>query len=224
MAKYGRKYTHAVIAADVVVFTAKDGKLQVLLIQMKKPEYLGYWAAPGGLIKGEEGLEVAAFRYLFEKTGVRDVYIEQLQTFGDPKRDPFGRVVSVAYIALIPWDKHELKTTKQYEDVTWFPVIDLPKLAYDHEDIIYTAIARLKSKIEYTNIVHALLPDTFTLTELQGVYETILRKKIDKRNFRKKILSVDIVQPAKGKTSGQTHRPAQIYRFVTRKPQVVQVL
>ncbi|MBI5147742.1 MAG: NUDIX hydrolase [Parcubacteria group bacterium] len=224
MSKYGRKYTHAVIATDVVVFTIKDEKLQALLIKMKKPEFRGYWAVPGGLVKGEEGLETAAFRHLSEKTGMRGVYIEQLQTFGDPKRDPFGRVVSVAYIALVSWDKHELKTSEQYGGVAWFPIAGLPKLAYDHEEIVRMAATRLKAKIEYTNIVRGLLPRRFTLTELQRAYEIILGKVIDKRNFRKKILETKIIKEVKGKISSGAHRPARMYRFVVDKPQAVEML
>jgi len=219
-----KKYKFAVIATDVVIFTVMDGSLKVLLIKMKKKPYTGQWAIPGGLIKGDESLDAAAERHLLTKTGVRGVYLEQLAAFGEPKRDPFGRVVSVAYFALIPSDKHIIKTTKEYLDVSWFPVMKLPKLAYDHPSIIMVALQRLQAKLEYTNIVYSLLPREFTLSEMQEAYETILRKGLDKRNFRKKVLSLKLVRKTKGMRRGDAYRPAQLYRFIKRKPQIVEIL
>lgn len=222
--KYNREFKHAVIATDIALFSIKEGKLHVLLIEMKKPEYKGKWALPGGLVDVEEGLENAARRHLDVKTGVKQVYLEQLETFGDPKRDPFGRVVSVAYFALISWDKYKLSTSSEYGGVAWFSIDKLPKLAYDHNKIIITAIDRLKTKLMYTNIVYGLLPKSFTLTQLQDVYELILDETLDKRNFRKKILSLDIVKETKGVQTGQAFRPAQLYTFISNKPKVIEML
>ena len=194
MKKIQKKYTFAVIASDVVIFTIRENKLNVLLIKMQKEPFKeNYWAAPGGLIKPSESVETSAQRNLFEKTGVRNVYLEQLYTFGDIDRDPFGRVVSVAYFALIPSDAIRLKTTKEYGDVQWFEIDRLPKLAYDHKQIIATACERLQKKLEYSNIAYSLLPKKFPLSELQRTYEIILKKRLDKRNFRKKIFSLGLV-------------------------------
>lgn len=219
-----KKYAHAVIATDVVIFTVRDHSLQVLLIKMKKPPYQKHWAAPGGLVRGDESLEDAAKRLLNDKTGVKETYLEQLAAFGDPKRDPFGRVVSVAYFALIPSERLMLKTTDEYADVRWFPVARLPELAYDHREIVKTALARLQAKLEYTNIVYGLLPKEFSLSALQRLYEVILARPLDKRNFRKKYLSLGLVRPVTGKSSTGAHRPAQLYTFSTRKPAIVNVL
>jgi 8-oxo-dGTP diphosphatase len=181
-----KKYKFAVIAADVVIFSLINDELQALLIRMKKSPYAGYWAAPGGLVKPEESVDEAAKRHLFTKTGVKDVYLEQLYTFGEVARDPFGRVVSVAYFALIPTSGLKLKTTDEYEEVKWFAVSDLPKLAYDHRKIIEMAIKRLRSQLEYSNIVYSLMPAEFTLPELQKTYEIILKKNFIKEIFARR--------------------------------------
>lgn len=219
-----KKYAHAVIAADVVIFTIEEGSLKVLLIQMKKHPYEKAWALPGGLVGAEESLDAAARRHLEGKTGVGRVYLEQLAAFGDPKRDPFGRVVSVAYFALIPIGRRELKTSEEYGGVAWFSAGKLPSLAYDHKDIFATALARLQAKLEYTNIVYSLMPLEFTLSELQRVYEIILDKPLDKRNFRKKLEQLKLLIKAKGKRAEGAHRPAQLYSFQSRTPLIVEVL
>lgn len=219
-----KKYTFAVIATDVVIFTMKDGQLQVLLIKMKKQPFTEFWAAPGGLVSPVESINYAASRVLAEKTGVSDVYLEQLYTFGEVDRDPFGRVVSVAYFALIQSPHVKLKTTAEYGDVAWFPVKKLPKLAYDHAQIIRTAIQRLKAKLEYTNIVYSLLPKEFTLSELQQVYQTILDEALDKRNFRKKVLSLGLLKKLQKKRQGTASRPAELYSFISTKPQEIHLI
>jgi 8-oxo-dGTP diphosphatase len=224
MGKIQKKYKFAVIASDVVIFTIKDGELQVLLIKMKKAPFTGCWAAPGGLVKPAESVDSAAKRILQEKTGVSNVYLEQLYTFGKVDRDPFGRVVSVAYFALIPYTGLMLRTTEEYEDVRWYPVNKLPKLAYDDDEIISCAIQRLKSKLGYTNIIYSLLPHEFTLSELQKIYEIILGKQFDKRNFRKKFLSLQLVKTTGTKRIGEANRPAELYTFTSRKMQRVDIL
>jgi len=223
-AKVKRKYKFAVMAVDVAIFTIKENKLHSLLIQMKKKPFSGMWAAPGGLIRGTESLDIAANRLLLEKAGVKNVYLEQLYAFGEPSRDPFGRVVSVAYFALIPSRGIILKTTKEYADVRWFPVKKLPKMAYDHKKIIGTAAKRLQAKLGYTNIVYSLLPKEFTLTEMQEAYEIILGKKMDKRNFRKKIFSLKLVKKIAKKQQGEANRPANLYKFTARKLKIVEIL
>ncbi|MFA6194059.1 MAG: NUDIX domain-containing protein [Parcubacteria group bacterium] len=219
-----KKYKFAVIAVDVAIFTIKEGKLQVLLIKMKKEPYKRHWAAPGGLIGGNESLKKAAQRVLREKAGVKDVYLEQLYAFGDPDRDPFGRVVSIAYFALIPSLDIALKTTKEYDDVSWFPMKSLPPLAYDHREIIKKALKRLQSQIANSNIAYSLLPQKFTLTDLQKTYEIILGRKLDKRNFRKKILSLEIVRKTRKRQSGAANRPAELYEFSSRQSQKAEII
>src|SRR3989339_191194 len=161
------------VAADAVIFTVDHGELKALLIQMKKTPFSGRWAMPGGLIENKETTRQAAERILKIQTGVKDVYLEQLQTFDDLKRDPNGRVLSVAYMALVPSGNIKLKTNDRYSDVRWWSIKKLPTLAYDHSEILKIAINRLRSKLEYTNIVWSLLPPEFTLTQLQNIYEII---------------------------------------------------
>lgn len=212
-----------VIATDVVIMTVRDGSLQILLMKMQKAPYLKAWAIPGGRVHIDETVDHAARRHLFLKTGVKDLYLEQLYTFGTVGRDPFDRVVSVAYFALVPPDDIRIDTNLPFH-VEWFPVSKLPTLAYDHREIITMAIDRLRSKLEYTNIVYSLLPREFTLTDLQSTYETILGQRFDKRNFRKKVLSLGFIKKTTKMQRGDAHRPAALYAFTRRQPQVVSVL
>jgi 8-oxo-dGTP diphosphatase len=212
------------MATDVVILTVINSQLKVLLIKMEKEPFSDCWAAPGGLVKPNESIEASAKRHLQSKTGVMNVYLEQLYTFGQVNRDPFGRVVSVAYFALIPGTELKLKITKEFKNVKWFLVNNLPKLAYDHKKMIEYAVDRLRAKLEYTNIVYGLLPDEFTLSELQKTYEIILGRKLDKRNFRKKILSLNLIVKTEKKTVGEAYRPAILYRFVKKSPQIIEIL
>lgn len=211
----------AVIATDTVLFTFHEGKLKVLLISLSEDSpFPGRRGLPGGLIKPGENAETAARRHLKEKAGGRFVHMEQLYTFSEVDRDPRGRVVSTAYLALAP----STKTDYSKGRAEWFNVGALPKLGYDHKHIITTARRRLAAKLEYTNIAYALLPEEFTLGELQQVYEVVLRRDIDKRNFRKKIQALDIVKPLDKKRKGQAHRPAQLWTFQSRTLKTVQIL
>ena len=219
-----KQNTHGVkVAVDIVIFTVRDNALKVILIQMKKKPFTGMWAFPGGLIDPKESLDAAAKRELAEKTGVCNVYLEQLYTFGDPKRDPYGRVVSVTYFALINDKNVKLSTTSKYSDIDWFDIRKLSKLAYDHGDIAKYAIKRLQWKLEYTNIVYSLLPRSFTLSELRCVCEIILGRSLDRRNFQRKIHSLKLLQKTQGHKMGK-HRPAMLYEFKVRKPIIVEVL
>ena len=219
-----KKYKFTVVAADIIIFTIKDEKLQTLLIKMKKKPFANCWAAPGGMVRPNESVDDAAKRILNEKSGVSGVYLEQLYTFGKINRDPFGRVVSVAYFALVPSDSLFLKTTKEYGDIKWFPIDKLSKLAYDHREIVKCAINRLRNKLGYSNIVYSLLPNEFTLSELQGTYEVILSKKLDKRNFRKKLFSLNLVKSLGREKRGMANRPAALYAFKNKKPRIVGIL
>lgn len=216
------KYQDIKVAVDVVIFTIKNGQLHALLIQMNKKPFFQWWAFPGGLIKKTENLDQAARRELYEKTGVKNVFLEQLYTFGEVHRDPFGRVVSAVYFALIP-EPWKLTTTTKYLDVKFWPVSKLPQLAYDHTKVASYALKRLRAKLEYSNIAWSLLSRQFSLGELQKVYEIILGKKLDKRNFRKKVESLKFLVYT-GKKNRGDHRPAKLYRFRTTKLKLVQVI
>lgn len=219
-----RKNKYVLIAADTIILTIEEDELKVLLVKMKKRPYIGHWAAPGGMVRPKESVDRAAKRHLETVTGISDVYLEQLYTFGRVDRDPFGRVVSVAYFALIPWEDPRLGTIRRRPDVQWRSVSRLPELAYDHGEMIRCAVERLKAKIEYTTIAYSLLPPLFTLTELQTIYEIVLGRKLDKRNFRKKILSLQIVRKTDNAVSGKAHRPAALYEFTTRDIRMVRVI
>ncbi len=219
-----KKYPYVVVATDVVIFTVKDGQLQALLIKMKKSPFKDFWAAPGGLVKPHESVDDAAYRIVAEKAGVKNVFLEQLYTFGKAERDPFGRVVSVAYFALVPRSLLHIHTTAEYADIAWFPIKKLPKLAYDHAEVLKQAVKRLQIKLSYTNIIYSLLPENFSLSELQAMYEVVLARKLDKRNFRKKIQALGLVKNTGKKRSNGASRPAELFTFTTRKPMEIAML
>jgi 8-oxo-dGTP diphosphatase len=212
------------VAVDAAIFTIKNDSLQILLIQMKKNPFTESWAIPGGMIQNDETTLDSALRILTTQTGLRGVFLEQLKTFDDQTRDPAGRVISVAHWALVPDHDIQLKTTEKYADVRWWNVNKLPKLAYDHDLIVKEALARLKSKIQYTNIVWSLLPVEFTLTQLQHVYEIILGNAMDKRNFRKRISDLKLIRPVGKKSTGAAHRPAELFSFRQRKLDYVEIV
>ncbi len=212
------------IAVDNCIFTVLEDRLHLLLIQMTKVPYTGMWALPGGLIQEAESLDAAAGRILYEETGVADVYLEQLYTFGQPDRDPAGRVISVAYFALIHAAGITLRTQLKYADVRWWPCATLPSLAYDHDAVAAYARQRLEWKLAYTNVAWSLLPRRFALTELQKVYEAVLGRPLDKRNFRKKILALGLVEPVGETAMRGAHRPAMLYRFTSREPKLIEML
>ena len=203
------------VTVDVVIFSLFEGELRVLLVQRKSPPFAGQWAIPGGFIHLSESLEDAANRKLAEETGVTDVYTEQLFTFGDTGRDPRGRVITVAYFALVPYSAINHAPGKHEVATDWFVVNDLPKLAFDHDDIIEYAHQRLRYKLEYTAVGFQLLPDVFTLTQLQRAYEIVLNEPLDKRNFRRKILAAEVIEETGDKTSEGEGRPAKLYRYRT---------
>ncbi|RMF26477.1 MAG: NUDIX domain-containing protein [Chloroflexi bacterium] len=210
--KSAERYPCPYVTVDVVIFTLLDDDLKVLLIRRKNPPFAGKWAIPGGFIEMDESLEEAALRELEEETGVRDVYLEQLYTFGDPDRDPRGRVITVAYFALVPANTITPRAGSDASEARWWSMYDLPDLAFDHEQILKYALTRLRYKLEYTAVGFELLPESFTLSELQRAYEIILGEKLDKRNFRRKILSAQVIEPTGEYRTGEG-RPARLYRF-----------
>jgi 8-oxo-dGTP diphosphatase len=219
----GRAAASPLVAVDVVIFTINDGALRALLVEVKSGPFAGRWAFPGGLVPVGESPETTATRELLAQTGIHDLYLEQLRTFGEPARDPHTHVVSVAYFALVASQGEAEAGNPKYARMAWFPVRALPSLAYDHNAIAQYALTRLQAKLEYTNIVYSLLPHEFTLTELQEIYEIILGRRLDRRNFRKKILAVGLLKPLRRQRRGR-HRPAQLYAFTRREPMNVQML
>ena len=200
------------VTVDIVVFTVDDRKLKVLLIQRGIVPFKGKFALPGGFVLDNETLDAAAFRELSEETGTENVYLEQLYTFGDPKRDPRGRVVTVAYYALVPAGNSPLLAGTDATAAGWFAVDELPAVAFDHPKIIGYAVNRLRNKLEYTSVGFELLPKKFTLTKLQMLHEAILGRSLDKRNFRRKILSTGLLTASKEmEITGR--KPARLYAF-----------
>ena len=210
---YTYEYPHPAVTVDGVVFGFDDADLKVLLIQREAPPYRLRWALPGGFVNLEEDLDTAVRRELEEETGITRLYLEQLYTFGAPKRDPRERVISVAYYALVKLADHKVRAASDARNVAWFPVADLPAVAFDHEEILDVALRRLKGKIRYEPIGFELLPEKFPLSELQRLYETILEQALDKRNFRKKILSMGLLADTEEIQQDVAHRAARLYRF-----------
>lgn len=210
------EYPRPALTVDCVVFGFENQALQLLLIRRGIEPFLGDWALPGGFVHMHEDLETAARRELLEETGVRDLFLEQLYTFGAPGRDPRGRVVSVAYVALVKPDEHPATGDTDAAEARWFPADAIPSLAFDHASIVETALERLRGKIRWQPVGFELLPDKFTLTELQSLYEAILGRPLDKRNFRKKLLQFDFVVALDEFRAGR-NRPARLHRFDRKK-------
>ena len=205
------------VTVDIVIFTIREGELQVLLVRRGIPPFQGRWAIPGGFVLPNESLDDAARRELREETSVDDVWLEQLYTFGDPGRDPRGRVITVAYFALVSPDRAPPLAGSDAAEARWWPAARTPApLAFDHDAILATALDRLRGKLSYTAIGFELLPKKFTLSQLQRVYETILGEPLDKRNFRKRVDALGVVRPLNETAVQGAGRPAQLFSF--RKP------
>ena len=244
--------TNPITAVVVVILTVVEDDLNVLLIKRSEDPFRDYWALPGGLLADDESLDRAAARKLFDETGVRDVYLEQLYTFGElsrgitpeptrgtgaskkKKKTPapkipttynlkpktFRRGLAVTYFALVQHEQVRLRDTTAWHPA-WHNAYTLPALAFDNNLVVDYAIRRLRAKLDYTNVAYSLLPRTFTLSELQQVYEAILDRPMDKRNFRRRMLSLGIIKASGGTRMEGAHRPAQLYTFTKREPVVV---
>jgi len=211
--KYCYEYPRPALTTDCIIFGFDNFDLKILLIERANEPYKDKWALPGGFVNMDETTEDGALRELFEETGLKNVFIEQLYTFSDVNRDPRGRVVSVAYFALIKLDEYSIHAGDDAGKADWFSVNDLPELAFDHDMIIKVALSRLSGKIRYQPIGFELLPPMFTLTQLQNLYEVILQRELDKRNFRKKILKTDLLIPLDEKQKNVAHKAARYYKF-----------
>lgn len=206
-------YPRAALTVDCVVFGLDADGLRILLIERGQDPYKGQWALPGGFVRLDETLPEAARRELQEETGVAPAYLEQLYTFSELDRDPRERVVSVAYYALVKLSAHHVQAATDASDAQWFPADDPPALAFDHDRILGVALERLRGKVRYQPVGFDLLPEKFTLTELQRMYEIILGRALDKRNFRKKINSMNLLEALDEHQRGVAHRAARLYRF-----------
>jgi 8-oxo-dGTP diphosphatase len=206
-------YEQPAVTVDLVIFTVNNDTLKVMLVKRAEEPFSGCWSIPGGFLLEGESLEEAALRVLREKAGVENVYLEQLYTFGKPDRDPRTRVITVTYFALIPWKNLVQPESNKVTDLTWASVDRLPKLAFDHKEILRYAVQRLRAKASYSNIVYGLMPTQFRLSELQRMYEIIINDRLDKRNFRKRMLATGLLQETGKKDAAGAHRPAMLYQF-----------
>jgi len=207
------EYARPALTVDCVVFGLDDEDLKVLLIQRDLEPFAGRWALPGGFVHVDETIDQAARRELAEETGLTKVFLEQLYTFGGVDRDPRERIVTVAYYALVRLLDHKVQAATDARNAAWFAIDDLPKLAFDHQGIVDAALARLQGKVRYQPIGFELLPPKFSLTQLQRMYEIILDRELDKRNFRKKVLSLEILDELDEVEQDVAHRAARLYRF-----------
>ena len=219
---YCYTYPHPAVTTDVVLFCIMQQRLQLMLIRRRSEPFRSMWALPGGFLEITEDLKTCAKRELEEETGISGVYLEQLYTFGRPDRDPRERIISVAYYALTQAEQLAPRAGSDACEARWFALGELPDLAFDHAEIIALAHQRLVAKLDYSNIVFQFMPDTFTLSQLQSVYEILLNKRLDKRNFRKRLLAQNLIQATGKHTRTGKHRPARLYR--ARNPQRVVLL
>jgi 8-oxo-dGTP diphosphatase len=214
---YTYEYPRAALTVDCVVFGLDEQELKVMLIQRGLPPFEGKWALPGGFVRLDETLDEAARRELQEETGLSKIFLEQLYTFSEVDRDPRERVVSVAYYALVNLRDHQVHAATDARDAAWFGVHDVPSLAFDHAEILRLALERLRGKLRYQPVGFELLPKKFTLSELQHLYELVLERTLDKRNFRKRVLAMDLLEETDEVQQDVAHRAARLYRFDERK-------
>jgi 8-oxo-dGTP diphosphatase len=204
------------VSVDIIALSLAHTELRVLLIERKGSPFAGTWALPGGFVLEHESLEAAAARELQEETGVSGVALEQLRAFGAPDRDPRYRVITISYMALMTVEQ-ALSASTDAARAAWFPLSELPRLAFDHTEIFEAAMDQLKLRVRSTPIIFDLLPKLFTLTQAQELLERILREPLDKRNFRKKLLSLGFLEGTKQILGGRRSRPAQLFRFNRKK-------
>lgn len=211
------------VTVDIVIFTIENDDLKVLLVKRGIEPFKNKWAIPGGFVRIDESLEDAAKRELNEETDVKNVYLEQLYTFGNLNRDPRGRVITVAYMALVSPDKIHLRASTDVSEAQWFPIKKIPSLAFDHKKILDYSLKRLRWKFEYTTVAFSMLPQKFTISQIQKIYEIVFNKKFDKRNFAKKILSLNLLKE-EGINKDVSYRPPMLYSLKRDIGEIVGIL
>lgn len=216
---FSYKYERPGLTVDCVIFglDLESASLNVMLIERDLEPFAGRWAIPGGFVRKGETLEGAALRELREETGIENVFLEQLYSFGDPKRDPRGWVVSVAYYALVSPEQHPVQAATDAREARWFAVNEVPRLAFDHAEILAVALERVRGKLSYAPIGFELLPQKFTIKQLQRLYEIVLGTQLDNRNFRKKIFAMGVLRELDELQQGVAHRAARLYKFDEKK-------
>jgi len=210
---YCYRYPHPAVTVDCIIFALHENDLKVLLIQRGADPYKNFWALPGGFVEIDENVDTAAERELAEETGMEKIFLEQLYTFGEPKRDPRERVISVAYYSLVRLKEHRPVAGSDALNTCWFPIRQLPKLAFDHSQVMDMAIKRLQGKVIYAPVIFDLLPGKFRLNQLRKVYEIILERPIAADGFRKKILGTGMLTPLNEFDNSENGPPARLYRF-----------
>lgn len=216
-------YPHPAVTVDIVIFTVIENHLKVLLVKRNDEPFKDTWALPGGFVRMDEDIKDAAERELKEETGVTDVYLEQLYTFGDITRDPRGRVITVTYIALVNSENLTLHPSTDVKEANWFSIASLPKLAFDHKKILEYSYQRLKWKFEYTTVAFSLLPKKFTISQILNIYEIVFDKKFDKRNFVKKIKNLKILKPEETKKD-VSFRPPKLYSLKKKIGDIIEII
>ncbi|HFA49043.1 MAG TPA: NUDIX domain-containing protein [Bacteroidetes bacterium] len=213
--KEASNFFKSAFSVDNVIFGFDGDDLKVLLIKRANPPFQDSWALPGDLVYPNEGLETAANRVLLELTGLKNVYLEQVHTFGAVDRHPVGRVITIAYFSLVKISDYVVTPSSFAQKAKWHSVMEAQELnlAFDHNDILNTCFDTLKGKVRRMPVGFELLPPKFTLTKLQHLYEAVLRTKLDKRNFRKKIISMNLLIDLDEMQEGVPHRPAKLYQF-----------
>ena len=201
-----------VLTTNIVIFTLRHEQLKVLLIRRRNPPFQGCWSLPGGVVGTDEDVEANAMRKLEDSTGLSGIYLEQLYTFSAPERDPRERVISVAYYALVASKRLQLRTDEDSEGVGWYSLNELPELAFDHAQMVDTAHQRLAAKLDYSTIAFQFMPELFTLSDLQNVFQIILNRDLDKRNFRKRMRAMEQIRQTSQVQKSGSHRPARLYR------------
>lgn len=213
------EYPRPAVTTDCVIFGFDNGELKVLLIERGIEPFKGRWALPGGFLQMDENTDQCARRELFEETGIENLFIEQLYTFSDVDRDPRGRVVTVSYYALVKLSDYKLQAGDDAKNAQWFPISKVPALAFDHDRILRVALNRLRAKIRYQPIGFELLPERFTMPELQNLYESVLEMQLDRRNFRRKILDTGLLIDHNESVKGLPHKGAKYFSFNKNKYQ-----
>ncbi|MFO0881224.1 MAG: NUDIX domain-containing protein [Gemmataceae bacterium] len=216
--KFSYEWPRPAVTVDVVLFTVAGSlnqlRLEVLLIQRDADPFAGHWALPGGFVHQDEDLIAAALRELEEETGLVPISLEQVGAVGTPGRDPRGHTITVVWVGLVPGDRGQLRASGDARAVRWFDVRALPPLAFDHGTLLLQSLAHLRRRLSEVPVCFELLPREFTLSELQAVSEAILGRSLDRRNFRRKVQELGLVEETGGVRREGAHRPAQLHRFV----------